>query len=105
MPESLVVSVNFPLVILISLIESLKLPAEILLLSLQPGVVRGEGGEPSHGGGGGVVGLPGWGCSLQFSAASASHGQPNNAHNHCLLFCSDCTTRSTTELVSTRTES
>ena len=52
MPESLVVSVNFPLVVLISLIESLKLPAEILLLPLQPGVVRGEGGEdqlsPGH---------------------------------------------------------
>ena len=63
--------------------------------------VRGEGGEPSLGGGGGVLGLPGWGCSLQFSAASASRGQPNNAHNHCLLFCSD-RSRSTTELVSTR---
>ena len=51
-PESLVVSVEFPLVFLISLIKSLKLPAEILLLPLQPGVVGREGGEdelpPGH---------------------------------------------------------
>ena len=52
LPDSLVVSVEFPLVFLVPLVKSLELPAEILLLSLQPGVVGREGGEdqmsPGH---------------------------------------------------------